>query len=388
MPDVKVCTGCHRKLPVTAYSPSGNGVRSRCRSCRRTAEAQPPPSKPPPLDAVAEHRLQTRVRDLESRCRTLVSDLSDARAHLDLVREVEAAERPSPIVCRDRSRLPRREATALACASDWHLEEEVDPAKVAGRNRYNLEIAEQRVRRFFESVRWATTYNRSAFTIRDLVLWLGGDLITGYLHPDNVETNQLSPVNAIAFALAHIEAGIRYLLEDPELERIVIPCNDGNHGRLTEKMRVAARTDNSIEWLLYTMLARTFANEPRVTFDVARGSHVYLDVYGRTIRFTHGDDTRYGGGVGGVTIPIYKALARWDTVRRADLTVMGHYHQLTSLRDLIINGSLIGHSPYALSIGARFEEPAQAFTIIDSLRGKSVSVPLWVASRDDDEVTS
>lgn len=83
-------------------------------------------------------------------------------------------------------------------------------------------------------------------------------------------------------------------------------------------------------------------------------------------------------------IPIYKALARYDTVRRADLSVLGHFHQLTSLTDLIINGSLCGYSEYSLTIGARFEPPAQAFTILDPLRFKSVNMPLWVSSREDD----
>jgi hypothetical protein len=289
-----------------------------------------------------------------------------------------------PIEPRER-RSGLLEGTCQVLASDWHIEEEVRPEQVAGRNRYNLEISQRRMERFFESTRWGLGFNRQAFKIRDLILWLGGDLITNYLHPDNVETNLLSPPEALAYAQTSIVTGIRYLLEDDELERIVIPCNDGNHGRMTEKMRSASRTAMSLETMLYGMIAREFRNEPRVQFIIAQGAHLYYEVYGRTIRYTHGDETKYGGGIGGITIPIYKAMSRWQTVRHADLTVMGHYHQRTSLNDLIINGSLIGYSPYSLSIGARFEAPAQDLTMLDPQRFKGISMPLWVSERSDDD---
>lgn len=409
---MKSCRVCREPKPLADFNSrpgSRDGLRGECRDCgarqrKALRDAQLPAARfeqpdlphverpaPAPrpevekLHPVEEHRLRRRVAELEAKTKTLIQELSEARAMEDLGRAA-AAERGSvePITPRERNS-GLREGTALVLASDWHIEEEVRPETVADRNRYNVEISGKRMTRFFEAVRWAVDFNRQAFLIRDLVLWLGGDLITNYLHPDNVETNLLSPVQAIAYAQASIAAGIRYLLEDPKLERIVIPCNDGNHGRLSEKMRSAARIENSIEWLLYTMLAREFAGEKRVQFLIAEGSQLYYDVYGRTIRFTHGDTTKYGGGVGGITIPIYKALSRWDTVRRAHLTCMGHYHQFISLADLIINGSLIGYSPYSLSIGARYEAPSQAFTMLDPVRFKSVSMPLWVSEIADDQ---
>jgi hypothetical protein len=338
------------------------------------------------LPPLIEHRLKTRCTSLEAQVRDLLGQLDNAQRVAEFRREA-SEHKVDPIEPRERNRGPLREATALACASDWHIEEEVKPEQVAGRNRYNLEIAQRRMERFFEAVRFAIRFNRQIFKIRDLVLWIGGDIITNYLREEDVEANLLAPPRAIAFAVAHLAAGIRHLLEDNDLERIVIPCNDGNHGRLDGKGKIKHRTraDNSLEWLMYTMLAREFASETRIQFQIAAGEMLYLDIYGRTVRFVHGDIVHYAGGVGGVTIPLYKAVSRWDTVRRADLTVLGHFHQLTSLTDLIINGSLIGYSPYSLTIGARFEPPAQAFTILDPMRFKSVAMPLWVGDRSDDQ---
>lgn len=336
------------------------------------------------ITRVEEHRLKREVSDLRSQLKQLTAELSDAQALGDIYSEARQQDVP-PITPRERAGGQLREATALACASDWHIEEEVKPEQVSGRNRYNLDISRRRMERFFEATRWAINFNRQIFTIRDLVLWLGGDIITNYLHPDNVETNLLAPPEALAYAHASIVTGIRYLLEDAGLERIVVPCNDGNHGRMTQKMRSAARTQSSLEILLYRMIAQEFADEPRVQFLIAGGEHLYFDVYGRTIRFVHGDSVRYGGGVGGITIPLYKALARWETMRRADLTVVGHFHQRIVLPDLMVNSSLIGYSPYSLTIGARFEPPSQNFSILEPQRFRSVDLPLWVGERDDDD---
>lgn len=397
MSAAKTCSACRVKKAITEFGADKSkidGRRAQCKACRAMLRPDQggPGSAPAPkaveeqLPPVTEHRLRVRNAQLEARVKSLLADLDDSQTMSDLHREALATEAPA-IKPREMTTNKIREAAALVLASDWHIEEQVRPEQVAYRNRYNLEISERRMTRFFEAVRYSIQFNRQIFKIRDLVLWLGGDIITNYLHPDNVESNLLAPVEAIAYAHTSLKTGIEFLLGDPELERIVIPCNDGNHGRLTKKVQSATRVENSIEWLLYTMLAADFKHEPRVQFSIAQGTQLFLEVYGRTIRFTHGDSVKYGGGVGGVTIPIYKALGRWDTVRRADLTCMGHFHQLTSLTDLIINGSLIGYNTYAMDIGARFEPPAQAFTILDPQRFKSVSMPLWVSERDDDATT-
>jgi hypothetical protein len=395
----KKCAGpCGATKVIAEFQEHTPGHRRElCRDCfnarRRSQHGAPRPEKPAKpieeqISAVEEHHLKKQVADLQAERRRLLDSMHASGEMESLAAAAaEAAKKVTPIQPRERGRGKPREATALVLASDWHIEEEVRPEQVADRNRYNLDISKRRMRRFFEAARYAVDFNRQIFKVRDMVGWFGGDIITNFLHPDNVETNLLPPVQAIAYAEENISAGIAYWLEDPELERIILPMNDGNHGRLTEKMRSAARVANSIEWLLYTMLARRWAHEPRLQFLIAEGEHLYYDIYGRTVRFTHGDSVRYGGGVGGVTIPIYKAMARWQTVRHADLTCMGHFHQRTSLSDLIINGSLIGYSPYSLSIGARFEPPAQDFTILDPLRFKSVSMPLWVGEREDDVAT-
>ncbi len=74
--------------------------------------------------------------------------------------------------------------------------------------------------------------------------------------------------------------------------------------------------------------------------------------------------------------PVGKAVRRWDQDRRADITSMGHFHQLFDGRHIEINGSLIGYNPYAMRKQFHMERPQQLMTLLDSRYGKTVSAPI------------
>lgn len=327
---------------------------------------------------ILERKLKQDNASLKSRLSEAIKALEQCQFERDTAIRVEKLrDTVKPIKPRE-IKSGQREATWVALASDWHIEESVDPAAVNDVNSYNLAIARRRVERYFSGVSWLINYHQEKFKLRDGVLWLGGDLITGYLREENLESNECSPVQAIATLHQWIADGIRHLLKTTETDLLKVICNSGNHGRLTDKVRPSTREANSIEWLLYHFLAREFANEPRVEFVLPQGAHTYAQIYNQVVRFHHGDNAKYGGGVGGIMIPIMKAIQRWESVRHADLTCMGHFHQYHDLSDLVINGSLIGYNPYALSVGARFEEPKQAFFLLDAKRGKTMPSSVWV----------
>jgi hypothetical protein len=327
---------------------------------------------------IAQRKLKQDNFSLRSRLAEAIKALEQCKFELNTAIKVEKAkDYVKPIKPREiRSGL--REATWVALASDWHIEESVDPGAVNGVNTYNISIARHRVERYFSGISWLVNYHKDKFKLHDGILWLGGDLITGYLREENLEANECSPVQAIATLHGWIADGIRYILKHTDTATLKVICNSGNHGRLTHKVRPSTREANSIEWLLYHFLAREFDEEKRVEFVLPQGAHTYAQVYNQVIRFHHGDDAKYGGGVGGVMIPIQKALYRWNTVRHADLTCIGHFHQYHDLYDLVINGSLIGYNPYALSVGAKYEDPKQAFFLMDAKRGKTFPASVWV----------
>ena len=398
------CSNCGAKKPLDsdhfpAKETAHEGFRPQCLVCyndaRRTKHGAPREAKPSKaieetITQVEEHRLKRKVKDLEEKNAKLVEELSEGGEYNEFINSVFAHqnERPAALI-KPRERTSKlAEACPLVLASDWHVEEVVEPQRVAGRNRYNLDISTKRMQRFFEAYRWGVKHQRDVFKIRESVLWLGGDFMTNFLHEDDIENNALAPLETVLFLEKNISKGLDFLLEDPEIERYVIPCNDGNHGRTTKKMRAATRTQHSLEVLLYAMLAAKYKDEKRLEFILPTSQFTFLeDVYGRTIRFLHGDVFKYGGGVGGITVPLFRAMARWEKLKHADLTCMGHWHQRFNLPDCMVNGSLIGYNAYAMSGGFPFEPPVQSMRILSPRRFVCSDIPLFVSSLDDDIVT-
>lgn len=330
-----------------------------------------------------ERRRQAELVGLRERCQRLEAEVHELDARLELVGSLEAMTASNArIVPRERAS-GLREATAIALASDWHVGELVEQEKVINRNSYNLEIARARAGRFFEGIVWLTRTHSSAFAIRDLVVWLGGDIITGYIHEELVESSLCSPTLAVVFARELISSGLEHLLRElPGLERIAVLCNHGNHGRTTLKRRIATGAENSFEHLLFLMLAREWAHEPRVQWHVTRAEHLYAELYGEWTRWLHGDEVKYDRGIGGVFVPVNRALHRLDSVRPVRSTFMGHFHTYAALEHCTLNGSLVGYNPFAMKMTLPYEPPRQGFLLWDSRRGPCMRTPIWV---DGDE---
>jgi hypothetical protein len=272
----------------------------------------------------------------------------------------------------------QRNAVAVALLSDVHAEERIVPTEVV-RNEYSLEIAKRRVSRFFQGIVWLTKHvSHDTFNIPTLVLWLGGDLITGDIHDELLETAEVPPAVAMLSVRDWIVSGIHYVLENLPDISVTVPCSYGNHGRTTKETRHTTGYGHSWEWVMYQILGHDFKDEPRVTIHATRDEMQYVTVLDRTLAFHHGFNIKYRGGLGGVTVPAIKACHRWDKWRDCDIYHFGHFHQLFDLPQIVFNGSVVGPSPYGFAIGATPEPPKQSFYILDEKRGKTMSCPVWV----------
>lgn len=334
-------------------------------------------------DPLQDRKERTEKRRERAANERILTELEQLRERTSLLDAIGRPTLHRPIVVPNDG--AEREGCMVVLASDWHIEETVDPESVHGRNAFNLGIAERRVARFFSSALGVLRIYRGASAVRTMVLGLLGDLITGYLHEEQLEGNGCSPVEAVHLLKSWLLDGIRTLLDQGELDRLVIPCVVGNHGRTTNKTRVGTITQNSFEWLLYKTLADE-VRDARIEWVIPKSAHAYVEVFGRTLHFHHGDSVNYGGGIGGVTIPLRKAIAGWQSFKRSDIHHIGHFHQYLDIGDCIVNGSLVGYGPYSLRIKAGFESPQQAAYLLDSQRGKCLVTPLWVSEKDQSPV--
>ena len=268
-------------------------------------------------------------------------------------------------------------AAAIIPATDWHADEKVDPKKINGKNHFNLVEAENRIERFYtEGLRMIK--NQRDPGIDEIWHPMLGDLLSGTIHEELEETNSLSPVEAISFLQDMICSGLDLWIKKTKLP-IFIPTCVGNHGRTTEKTRVKTRVRNSYEWLLYATLAKYYAKNPRVHWIIGEGYHNIQVIKGRIVRFHHGDGMRYQGGVGGITIPVNKAVAAWDEIGQADFDIFGHWHTFSvSYPKWISCGSLIGFSEFSLWIKAKFQHPTQTFIVLNADYGLVRADPIFL----------
>lgn len=268
---------------------------------------------------------------------------------------------------------PRPEATYFALASDWHVGERVRPSEVGWRNTYTPEIAAARAEQFFKSNLIMLSAARSAWAIPTFVLWLGGDLCTGLIHEEYKTENYLTPLEEMSLAYDLIERGIRLLLATSDCKEILVVTSNGNHGRTTIKMHAAGAFRHSYEFALYQQIARRFADETRVKFQIGEGYYNDLRVYGQIVRFSHGDGVKFSGGVGGVSVPFNRRIGREaQSAGSVLLYPHGHFHTFDPAARRLGNGSLIGWNSYAERYGFEFEAPQQASFVVDS-RYKVVS---------------
>lgn len=315
-------------------------------------------------------RLRAEVASLKGRYKAALSQIDRERERADALGSLRGIEGTPLTKSVKGGKRAKHSATAMLMLSDVHCEERVDPATVNNENDYTLDICERRLgelqRRFFDML----DHERGLADIRRVVIWLGGDFLTGHIHPDCVEVAQLSPPNATRWIATRLRGLIDAVAQ--RADSVIIATNAGNHGRSTEKNRIATELDHSWEQLMYYTLAREERNA-NVDWRIATGHLGYLDLDGFVIRHCHGHAIRYSGGVYGLALPAGKAIAAWDSQRRAALTIFGHYHSWNWVDGsrYISNGSVIGRTAYSIHIkAASSERPRQGFCVIDHGRNE------------------
>jgi hypothetical protein len=270
------------------------------------------------------------------------------------------------------------EAVPIIQLSDWHFEERVDDFTINGLNEYNLDIATKRWNACIQNSLKLIKKENNTSEIKQAVIWLGGDFITGYIHEELEETNYLSPTQATRFAKEKIITALKFYKQHSKLDKITVVCNYGNHGRTNKKPRVSSSYKNSYEWMMYKDIEDYFNSDKLFSFVVPDGLFAYVNIMGFSCRFWHGDTIQYGGGIGGLTVPLIKAISRYNQQIKADYNFMGHFHQLfQATKDCIVNGSGIGFNAYAQRIGASPEEPMQGFCLLDKKYGLTIKTPIF-----------
>lgn len=310
------------------------------------------------------------IKLLKSKCAHLSSELDIAEQRAAFVASLGDPSEPTI-----RSAKPIRTkatATPILVLTDWHAEETVGRDTTDGLNEYSLDICAARVRTTIARFLLLLSLTRGASKVDHLVLALLGDFITGYIHPELVEVNSLSPTEATLFTQDLLHEVLQTLLREAGIKRIVVPCCFGNHGRTGEKIKISTGAKNSYEWLLYRNLERYYAKESRVEWRITNGYHCWVEIQKRKFRFHHGDAIRYMGGVGGISVPTNQRIMKANANREpAYFDVFGHWHQFNYCEPFswVSAPCLIGYTPYGIYKSLPYSEPGQLYMVVDRTRG-------------------
>lgn len=355
------------------------GVRKRCRRLgienkRITSQVikSVDPEKQFQLD-MEKLRLHHQEKGTDKKYQVAIKEIMRLRDENEQLAELKGTVSTYEIKAKTSQ---KHEATAFAVLSDLHIEENVKPESVDGSNEFNLRIAKQRIEAFFRNVVKLTSKEQQDAHIDTLVLAILGDLISGNIHDELMESCEVPPIEAAILAQNFITSGIEYILRNTKLN-LVVPCCVGNHSRITHQVHVSTEQGNSLEWMIYSNLANHFANNKRVKFVLSKSYFTWLKVYDFDIRFHHGHAMKFGGGIGGLSIPVLKAIARYDLSKKAYLDVFGHVHTPLDGGKFISNGCLIGDTPYGKRLGFT-GRAQQQFFLIDKHYGKTGVFPVFL----------
>lgn len=286
----------------------------------------------------------------------------------------------------------KNHGTLLTFLSDAHYSEMVNPNEISiqGYNKYDMRIAQLRTQRFFEKTIHLSRNFLAGVKYDGIVLALGGDLVSGEIHQELLETNELSTYETVETVVPWLARGIEMLLE--EFGRVHVVSAPGNHGRNTKKPRHKRRSQNNADTHIAKLLARELVSikkTPGVSFDIPEASDVDFQIYNTRFTMEHGDDLKFNGTseIGSLG-PVKRGTLRTSTQRQVlgrpfDVFLVGHFHQFVPAytQGFIMNGSLKGYDEYAHRGKFRPEPAQQSLAVVTPEHGITMVAPIIVTDR-------
>lgn len=297
-----------------------------------------------------------------------------------MARQVEALDPPKWLITPNTK--PSAPGVPTLFLSDLHWGEVVYPSQVNNVNEYSIKIARQRMKTLVDSAIHLLEIISPKMNYPGIVLPLGGDMLSGDIHEELSATNELPSLPTL-LDLYEVLVGVITSFAD-KFGAVFIPTCTGNHGRNTKKIWAKDRHATSFDWLLYQFLAKHFAADKRVTFLTPDGPATHFKIYGHRYRLSHGDRLGRGGdGIIGALGPIirgdHRTRARDAQIDLAyDTQIVGHFHQLTMMTRVIVNGCLKGMDEYSYTEGYPFEPPQQALWLTHPRYGITYRMPVFV----------
>ena len=360
------------------------------------------------LDQFADEQARatfTENQEIARKLRAVTAELGEVRAERDhlavsgaalrRVYESAATLTPEPDWLKPRKRTTKAErslATLVPFLSDLHAGEVVRPEEMAGFNAFNLRIADLRLQRFFDNTIFTSREYFGGSEYEGVVLPLGGDLISGSIHDELRETDELSVLDSTLWVAPRLVAGIEKLAE--EFGRVHVVSVPGNHGRDSHKPRYKGRSGHNADTHIAHMVAMVWSHKNAtgdVTFDIPESYDAQFSIHSTRFSLEHGEEFQKnnpGTAEIGMLGPakrghLRKSRALTAEGRPFDIILLAHYHQAVyaPFQGFIANGSVKGYDEYAKGLSLKPEPPQQVLFVVDPEHGPTLHTPIHLMDR-------
>lgn len=329
------------------------GIRQRVKdelaAARGKVRIAPAPGEP----VSEEEILRARVAELERQSRQArKSDVFEERI-LGVLERASLERVPvfSPLAI-PRSKRSAAKHEFVLLWSDVHAAEVVTREETNGINEYDWQIMLARHQRILESV--CSYQDNRPYPVETLHVFGLGDMLSGNIHPELAETNEMPLAEATVQFGLDAAAWLEQLV--PRFKHIRVSGVPGNHPRAHQKPRAKQAFDNA-DWTMYQTMRLALRRYPSVEFDIPKSSAwpVTVAERWRALLF-HGDGIRStmpGVPWGGVMRRVSALQDQYTSAGMPiDLFCLGHFHTAnvveSSAGKVAMNGSVKGVDEYSL----------------------------------------
>lgn len=344
-----------------------------------------PQSTPEPAQPRQIRREQDSMSALKSRLREAERELLEA----DDIRAIAFGLARTPVDPPSWTTKPskgkKQQETPVLFTSDFQWGETIRADEMDGINEYNVEIATRRYRALIDKTIDLCFEHTANPSYPGLYYLRGGDSISGAIHEELSDTDELKP-NPSVKSLAEQEiAGIKKLAD--AFGKVHVVSVPGNHGRTTKKPRSKLYADTNNDDLLSWFIEMYFkaSGDKRVSFVTPRSGDAYFSIGRLKFLLTHGDRIGTRGGTGFIgpaaTIlrGVHKTRQQYHQIgKHIDYALMGHFHVPMMLSHVMVNGSLSGFSEYAKTLRVEPEPPSQTLFHVHPEKGITTYRQIYV----------
>lgn len=323
--------------------------------------------------------LKRKNKELESRLQMYRREHGKLQVFFDeVISLIEPIKEREPISLNDRL-MKGSPVVPVMHLTDIHMGAVQEPNEIEGFNAYSPDIAKERAIDF--TSRWLkwVKYQTKAYNIKDAVVLITGDLISGDIHEELKVTNAYPTPVQVAEASMLVAEMISIIA--PYFKNVTVHfVSEDNHSRLTKKPQAKEAGLNSLNYLVGVMIQAHLALLSNVKMNIYPMLEKVVEVNDRLYLLSHGHNVRGWMGMPwyGIERKVGKeAQARMQIIMQEfekartigfHKYVFGHFHTPIDTPLYSCGSSLQGTDAYDHQVG-RYAQPGQSAWLVHSRNG-------------------